>query len=133
MKQTLVSSTILLLCFTIISCSDPVSGFSDAEKNMYRAAAYNFLSDEEKESIISDWHDAPVNSGIFAQNEHGGPGIILEGSTDIIPYMTPMSSLMPEGTHLVTVTFNTSYDALLGPVIIILSEDGVVVGTFLRM
>ena len=127
--------TILLftISFFVLYCSDSGTSFTENEKIMYRTAAFNYLSEEEKETIISNLNEAPVGNAKFSLNESGGPGIILEGTTATIPYITPMSSLMAEGTPLVTVTFNTTNDPLLGPIVVILLEDATPIGFLPRL
>ena len=122
--------SVLLIFF---ACKDSVNGVDDNKKIAYRLSAYNSLTESDKSTITSDWQNAPVNSGVYTSNEYGGPAILLEGYSLPVGYLTPLSRTFEEGTPLVTVTFNTNNEALLGPIVVILlAEDATVIGSFGR-
>jgi len=84
---------------------------SNCTKNDYsdsltpiRVIAWNYLSAQAKSTVIADWKQAPVNESTY------------------------------NGISAYIVTFNTSDDALLGPIIIYIDvSTKVVLGQALRM
>lgn len=104
--KKLLTSIILILIFStfFIGCSDKSSIL---EKDNIREAAYNWIDDNIKYTII-DWQTSKIENITF-DKEHL---IINERETlDII------------NTEVFKVTFTTKDDDLLGPVIVYLDID----------
>lgn len=139
MKLNTSKSFLFVIGFCVMfSCKDSVNNPSELNKRsgeemFYRTAAYNSLNESQKATIISDWQSVPVFNGIYVPGEYGEPNILIEGQSSPLPYDTPLSRTFDEGTKLKLVTFQTENDALIGPITVIMLEDGTVIGAFTRL
>ena len=113
MKRTLILLSIFLV-FT--SCSD-LSTFPEND-NTYREVAYNSLSNQEKETLTVDWKVGRVDEGIYKKKDDND---ILELSSGAKLYFLSRveTEYLRDGYKLFAVSFNTKYDALIGPIIVI--------------
>lgn len=115
----------------LLSCSDSSVGSSDDKENRLKKAAYDSVSDYESRTIIGGWKDGIVEYGICSIL-NGKPAFKSLDYT-LRFFILDEDFSFEEYQKLVSVTFNTINDSLLGPIIIILEPDEeLVVGVVLR-
>lgn len=124
---------ILISFLFLIGCSEDSDPLSSPGQKHYRQVAYNYLSDEEKATIIN-WQKGKVEAGTY-QSDNELFGFVVIESGDKILFATNFSDVkLFEGQQLVAVTFNTTVDGLLGPIILIIEPSSEkVIGYVLRM
>ena len=113
MKRTLILLSIFLV-FT--SCSD--LSISVIIFRKCGEVAYNSLSNQEKETLTIDWKVGRVDEGIYKKKDDND---ILELSSGAKLYFLSRveTEYLRDGYKLFAVSFNTKYDALIGPIIVI--------------
>ena len=113
-------TTFVLLFFSIcLGCSSKSGTLSPTEKLSYRTIAYDRLSEQEKESIISDWQDAEVRQGIYQYN-NSHIIFFVDSKTKLHFLLDDSDFILYPAQPLIAVIFNTVDDALLGPIVIII-------------
>jgi hypothetical protein len=98
-----ISIFIVLVIF--IGCNIDKSIMQPENDMIYREIAWNCLSEEDKATIIHDWREAKVSECLYWKT----------------------------GQDAICVTFNTTNDPLLGPIIVFIEKDtGKVLGFGIR-
>lgn len=112
--KTPVIFLILLLFTSFAGCAK----MGKAPEEELRTLAYESLSKEEQQTIL-DWTKAPV--------------VTITPQESLLIW-SPQGSLDLKGREVVVVTFNTTQDPLLGPIIVFLDADTQrILGKGLRM
>ena len=120
-----------LISILLISCSD-IDITTPFEGVKMRDAAYASLSDIEKESITIDLEDAPVLRGYYSNKSCTNGFVSNKGDLKCFS-LNDANMKLRDSQILGAVVFNTSNDALLGPLIIIVEpENNLVIGRVFR-
>ena len=123
---------ILILLLFFSGCSKNSDLLLPFDQMGSKQIAYASLSEHEKLTIIN-WQHGKVEEGVYHIINKSN-SIILDSGDKI--YLGSISSnvKLNEGQKLIAVTFNTTEDALLGPLIIIIEPNSKeVIGGVLRM
>ncbi len=132
MKSNKLEKLLIILSFLILSdCSNNSNVLLPFDQMSNRQIAYASLSEQEKSTIIN-WQNGKVEEGVY-QSFNKSNAIVLN-SGDKIFFGTISSTVkLIEGQKLIAVTFNTTDDALLGPLIVIIEPNyNKVIGGVLR-
>lgn len=109
-------------------------GFSFAEHSFYVNKAWEQISEGEKETIITPLNEAKIERGYITSNQEYFHLVVLESIGTPTFYITPVSRFFDDETRIVAVSFNTTYDALLGPLtLLLIEEDGLLLGYLPRL
>ena len=121
----------VLALVMLISCLD-IDITTPFNGDTMRDAAYASLSDTEKESLTINLEDAPVVRGYYSTKTCTNGFVSSKGETKCFVLNEP-SLKFRDSQILGAVVFNTSNDALLGPLIVIVEpENNMVIGTVMR-
>ena len=126
-----IQVAIVLLSF-FIGCSENNDGVSTADKTDYKKIAYESLSEQSK-STVENWESGKVDEGTcLLQN---GDRLFEKDSSIAVQFVVYSSDTkLHNGQKLVAVTFTTTVDSLLGPMILIIDpEKKQVIGGVLRL
>ena len=125
---------ILLLGFVACDATESQIRISEVEQSFFVNKAWEQLSEGERETVTTTLSEASVERG-YLTSEGNNFHLVKVDSYDMpILYITPLSRLFDDGTRVVAVTFNTTNDALTGPIIaILLEENGLLVGYLPRL
>lgn len=93
----------LLAFFTLTWAGCSSDAISHLEDEQYRQTAWNDLSDQQKETVTTDVDEAKIN-----RND---------------TYTRMLSEDDREEVPAVSVTFNTEYDAMLGPIVVYIDPE----------
>jgi len=118
-KQAIVVIIFLIL---ISSCSDDDSILIPGTQNVYKEIAYNSLSDKDKETLTDYWTDAKVYEGTL-HSDGNSAYMELSSGQRVYIILNLDGYKITVGKKIVGVSFNTRYDALLGPITIIVDPD----------
>jgi len=136
MNMTMKNFLIVLLLTGLIACDTTESkiGLSETERAFYSNKAWEQLAAVERESITTPVSEALTVGGYLTSDADNIHLVILEVLSHPITYITPFSRLFENGTRIVAVSFNTTDDALLGPItVLLLEENGLLVGFIPRL
>ncbi len=124
---------IFLSLALLIRCDDDSDILSANDELSYRTIAYNSLSKEDKESIISNWEKATVVQGFYQKN--GDADIfVIDSESSLYFFLEDSTAKLNDGQRLVLVTFHTKDDPLIGPITIILNPNTKkAIGSLLRL
>jgi hypothetical protein len=117
----------------LIKCSEDSDILSANDESTYRSIAYNSLSPQEKGSIIPDWEEAKVLQGVY--HKKGDTDIfVIDSESSFSFYLKDSIVTLINGQNLVSVTFNTVDDSLLGPIVVIVDTNSEkAIGFLLRL
>ena len=123
---------LMVLILFLFSCSEESDFLSSYEQKHLRNIAYKSLSEEARSTIVN-WQNGKVEAGIYHSSDESD--FIVLDSKNEIPFMINSTDVkLIERQKLVAVTFNTTYDALLGPLILIIElREEKVIGLTPRM
>lgn len=97
-----------------------------------RDAAYASLSDTEKESLTISLEDAQVVRGYYSNKNCTNGFVSMKGETKCF-VLNDSNLKFRDSQTLGAVVFNTTDDALLGPLIVIVEpENNLVIGRVMR-
>lgn len=124
---------VIFICSLVLSgCSEDSNPLSPSGQKHFRQIAYNYLSDDAKATIIN-WQNGKVEDGTYHSSDEYD--FIVLDSKNEIPFAANSSDVkLYTGQRLVAVTFETTMDPLLGPLILIVEpRSDKVIGYVLRM
>ena len=108
-----------LLIVLIIGCSKDSNVLLPQDKTAYKDIAYNSLTSWEKSTIINP-NDVIINEGVY-KYENNSHKIYIDSDHLIYFGLTDTTTVLFENQKLISVLFNTTKDALLGPIDVIIN------------
>lgn len=118
MEKKIISKLIYtILIFAMVSCNE--DNFNNLK---YKEIAYNSLSEREKSTLTVDWQDAKIENGIYKKGQCENE-LIINDENRLCFFVNNENISLVEFQKLVAVIFNTTNDALLGPIIVIIDPE----------
>lgn len=111
-----------LIALLFLGCSNENDILSPYESTDYREIAYESLTSESKESLAKCWCIAPVKTGKY-NSESGNHIILIDSQNQWYFILDDPGTNLKQNQSLVAVVFNTKYDALVGPLIVIVDPN----------
>jgi hypothetical protein len=82
---------------------------TEERKSTNRTIAWNVIEELERNHVVKDWNKSEVSKITYRDQW-------------LIPYKEEMNNKL-KNHELITVTFNTDMDGLLGPIIVVINPD----------
>jgi hypothetical protein len=110
---------VLFVLLFLIGCSDNSNVLTSYEKNYYKQIAYNSLSPNEKSTIMNP-DNAVIIDGIY-KYENRSHKIYIDKEHIIYFGLIDTNIVLIDNQKLISILFNTTQDALLGPIDVIIN------------